>query len=155
MHPPNIRGHSALRKGRVSAPGAVYLVTFATRDRAPLFLDHGMAMRTCRAITDQRLWLQSGLLAWVLMPDHWHGMVQLGERETLPRLVGRVKTNSARHARARHESAPPVWAAAFHDRALRHDESIADAARYILMNPIRAGLAPSPGKYPYWDAMWI
>ena len=150
-----LRGHSALRKGRVSLPDAVYLVTFATRDRTPFFLDHDMSMRTCRAITDQRLWLKSALLAWVLMPDHWHGMVQLGEGETLPRLVGRVKTNSARQARAHHESALPVWAAAFHDRALRHDESIADAARYILMNPIRAGLAPSPGKYPYWDAVWL
>jgi putative transposase len=151
----NIRGHSALRKGRVSLPGSVYLVTFATSDRAPLFLDHGMAMRTCRAIIDRRLWLQSSLLAWVLMPDHWHGMVQLGDGETLPRLVGRVKANSARLARAGNQSARRVWATSFHDRALRHDESIASAARYILMNPIRAGLAPSPGKYPYWDAAWI
>ena len=155
MHPPDIRGHSALRKGRVSLPGAIYLVTFATHDRLPLFLDHGMAMRACRAINDQRLWLQSGLLAWVLMPDHWHGMVQLGAKETLPRLVGRLKANSARHARTQPDPAPRVWAAAFHDRALRRDESIGDAARYILMNPIRAGLAPSIGKYPYWDAVWI
>ena len=94
-------------------------------------------------------------LAWVLMPDHWHGLVHLGAGETLPHAIGRLKTNSARQVRACLDPAPRIWAPAFHDRALRRDESLAEAARYILMNPVRAGLAADPGKYPYWDAIWI
>ena len=148
-------GHSALRRGRVSLPGCTYLITFTTHGRAPLFHDSNAAACACRAITDYRLWRRSILLAWVLMPDHWHGLVHLGAGETLPHAIGRLETNSARQVRACLDPAPRIWAPAFHDRALRRDESLAEAARYILMNPVRAGLAADPGKYPYWDAIWI
>ena len=30
-------------------------------------------------------------LCWVLMPDHWHGLVQLGQRDSLPIVVNRFK----------------------------------------------------------------
>ena len=148
-------GHSALRRGRVSLPGCTYLITFTTHGRAPLFHDSNAAACACRAITDSRLWRRSILLAWVLMADHWHGLVHLGAGETLPHAIGRLKTNSARQVRACLDPAPRIWAPAFHDRAVRRDESLGEAARYILMNPVRAGLAADPGKYPYWDAIWI
>jgi len=28
-------------------------------------------------------------------------------------------------------------------------------ARYIVANPIRAGLVDNIGQYPYWDAVWL
>jgi hypothetical protein len=30
-----------------------------------------------------------------------------------------------------------------------------DIARYIIANPLRAGLAESIGDYPHWDAIWL
>ena len=155
MCPSNNCGHSALRRGRVSLAGCTYLITFATQDRVPLFSDFRIAACACRAMTDPRLWRRSTLLTWVLMPDHWHGLVQTGAGEPLSGLVRRLKCNSARRVRACLEPAPKIWAPAFHDRALRHEESVAEAARYVVMNPVRAGLAPNPGSYPYWDALWI
>ncbi len=29
------------------------------------------------------------------------------------------------------------------------------AARYIIANPVRAGLVYSVRDYPYWDAVWF
>ena len=89
-------GHAALRRGRVSSKGQVYLVTFVTRDRKPLFLDPAVAHEAARAITDRRLWYRSQLLAWVLMPDHWHGLIEPGALETLPVCVQRLKANTSR-----------------------------------------------------------
>jgi REP element-mobilizing transposase RayT len=89
------------------------------------------------------------------MPDHWHGLVQPGDGELLSAIVRRLKCNSARQVRTHLELESPVWAPAFHDRALRDEDTVASAARYVVMNPIRAGLALSPGNYPYWDAAWI
>ena len=134
-------------------PGHVYLVTFTTINRMPVFLGPALAMRACKALTDHRAWTQSELLAWVLMPDHWHGLLRLGEGDTLPRLVGRLKANSGREAR---NPAIPghVWARAFHDRAMRTGESLESVARYIVMNPVRARLVASPAAYPFWGAVW-
>ena len=35
------------------------------------------------------------------------------------------------------------------------DDNLLAAARYLIANPIRAGLSRSFGGYPYWDAVWI
>ena len=149
---PHPRSH-ALRRGRWSQPGGIYLVTFNTEERRPWFADWEAASRTARALSSLEAWTDSALLCWVLMPDHWHGLVQLGEREILSRSVGRARAHATRAWR------PPdgqqLWQRGFHDRALRAEERLVDVARYIVANPLRAGLARRIGEYPYWDAVWI
>ncbi|MDX1550702.1 MAG: transposase, partial [Lysobacter spongiicola] len=149
------RGHAALRRGRTSLPNQIYLVTFTTHLRHPVFTDDARACAMSRAVTDPRLWASSELLAWVLMPDHWHGLLALGERDYLPSLVQRVKTNTARHVRQAAPGIERVWSKAYHDRALRAEDDIVVAARYVVMNPVRAGLVQRVGQYPYWNAIWL
>ena len=43
----------------------------------------------------------------------------------------------------------------FHDRALRREEDVKAVARYIIANPIRAGLVRRAGDYPHWDCVWL
>ncbi len=143
-----------LRKGRASLDGQVYLVTFTTVFRAPLFADPETARVACTALTDMRLWRHAALLAWVLMPDHWHGLIQL-DNEALSRTVQRLKCNTARRVNLVAARCGAVWAPAFHDHALRSEEDLLHVARYIVLNPVRAGLVRRVGDYPYWDAIWI
>jgi REP element-mobilizing transposase RayT len=42
-----------------------------------------------------------------------------------------------------------LWQAGYHDRVLRDDESTEAVARYVLENPVRAGLAREIGEYPH------
>ena len=42
-----------------------------------------------------------------------------------------------------------------YDHALRADEDVLAAARYIVANPLRAGLVGSIRDYPFWDAVWL
>jgi len=46
-------------------------------------------------------------------------------------------------------------ATSFHYHALRNEESIKAAARYIIANPLRAGLVQRIEDYPLWDALWL
>jgi len=148
-------GHAALRIGRNSIAGQLYLVTFTTHRRQPLFSDFDLAMDAAREIADSRSWTRSTLLAWVLMPDHWHGLIELGEGEALPALMRHFKSNVSRRLRSQHPNIGPLWGKSFHDRALRADEAAMAAARYIVMNPVRAGLVGRVGEYPFWDAVWV
>lgn len=101
-------------------------------------------------------WRDSQLLCWVLMPDHLHVMVALGTTESLPRLLQRVKAVTA-HAVNRElgRSNGTVWMPGYHDRALRRQDDMRVIARYLIANPLRAGLATSVCAYPYWDAAWL
>ena len=148
-------GSQALRKGRVSTAGQVYLVTFATERRQPHFREWDVAADAARLIRASTAWQDSRLLAWVLMPDHWHGMVELGDGATLAGCVRRLKGCSARILRQQHPAIGWIWASGYHDHAIRGDEDLLETARYIVLNPVRAGLASRVGDYPFWDAVWL
>jgi len=147
-------GRSALRRGRVSIPGQVYLLTVVTRRRERLFADPSSARVISRIIHATSTWADSRLLAWVLMPDHWHGLLQLGD-EPLARVVARFKACASRTLHASCELHGAPWDRSFHDHALRSDEDVRTVARYIVANPVRAGLVDSVFDYPYWDAVWL
>jgi REP element-mobilizing transposase RayT len=144
-----------LRAGRVSEPGRAYLITTVTLDRAPLFNDFDLARA---AINELRACDEAGLsatLAFVLMPDHLHWLVQL-RQAALADLMKRFKSLSATKInRMRGTPGNTVWQKGFHDHAIRDGEDIREIARYIVANPIRAGLVASPRDYPHWDALWL
>lgn len=143
-----------LRKGRVSEIGRVYLVTSVTCGRMPIFTDFTAArhaVRELHACDDAGL---CSTLAFVLMPDHLHWLVKL-EQGTLSALVGRFKLRAASAVNLVHGTrGAPVWQAGFHDHAVRNDEDLREMARYIVANPVRAGLVRTSGAYPHWDAIW-
>ncbi|MFB6261862.1 MAG: transposase, partial [Thiohalorhabdaceae bacterium] len=49
----------------------------------------------------------------------------------------------------------PVWQPGFHDRAIRREEDLEAVARYVVANPLRAGLVDRIADYPHWDAAWL
>ena len=152
---PRGRGSAALRIGRHSQPGQVYLVTFSTHERQRRFVDFLPASTAARALHHAGSERASRVLAWVLMPDHCHLLVQLGDDESLSRWAGRTKAAMSRALHVAGAEARPVWTKGFHDRALRADDDLLAMARYIVLNPVRAGLVERVGMYPYWDAVWV
>ena len=135
-----------LRGGRISEPGRIYLITTVTLGRKPLFADFQLARRVIRALRSQPN--DALTLAFVLMPDHLHWLVQL-ESGDLPTVVGRLKAESARSV------GKPIWQRGFHDRMARKEDDIRAMARYLIANPLRAGLVEDIGQYPHWDAVWL
>ncbi|MBC8651623.1 transposase [Pseudomonas sp. MTM4] len=139
---------SRLRAGRWSNEGQIYLVTAVTKHRRPIFQDFLTARELIRVMRDDAARDSHETLAFVVMPDHLHWLLEL-RQESLSRLVGRVKSISARHIGGR------IWQDGFHDRALRKDEDLQAMARYVVANPLRAGLVERIGDYPHWDAVWL
>ncbi|WP_343124091.1 transposase [Luteibacter sp. UNC138MFCol5.1] len=142
-------GTAVLRRGRSSIPGHAYLLTTATRDRTPLFQDTEVARAVSRVVHDPTTWSDATLLAWVLMPDHWHGLLELG-CTSLPECMSRFKACSARAT-----GRGSIWQSGYHDSAVRSGASLIEAARYIVANPVRAGLVRRALDYPYWNAVWL
>ena len=138
-----------LRTGRHSQPGQVYLLTTVTRERRPVFEDFGHARLLIGVLREQEDRRLARTLAFVVMPDHVHWLMQLGEQVPLAQCMRNVKTLSALRIGA------PIWQPGYHDHAVREEDSLPDMARYIVANPVRAGLVPRTGLYPHWDAVWL
>jgi len=75
----------------------------------------------------------------------------------LDRAVGKVKAATTRRLRSLCPELEQIriWQPGFHDRALRRQEDLRAVARYVVANPIRAGLAETVGDYALWDACWL
>jgi len=143
-----------LRTGRYSEQGRVYLLTTVVLHREPIFTDWHLGR--C-VITEMRNVQQTGALtslALVVMPEHFHWLVELHNTE-LADVMRTVKSCSTKAINRKAERSGPLWQPGFHDRALRRDEDLKGAARYILANPLRAKLVTSLRNYPLWDAIWL
>jgi REP element-mobilizing transposase RayT len=80
---------------------------------------------------------------------------QLSNDAALSGVVQNVKANSGRLINSESRSTGPIWQRGFYDRAIRRDEDLPAIARYIVANPLRAGIARSCGDYPLWDSIWV
>ncbi|MDJ0938275.1 MAG: transposase [Woeseiaceae bacterium] len=136
-----------LRKGRYSRPGLHYFLTTSVAKRRRIFIRHEYAS----VVLDSIRWLHRTrrltVDAAVVMPDHVHLAGQLGER-SLSRVMHSLKSYTANRL-AHLGVAAPIWQPGFHDHALRDDEDYSVRIRYLIDNPVRAGLVERIEDYPY------
>ena len=148
-------GFGALRRGRWSEPGRCYMVTTVTAGRFPVFGDLFVGRGVVREMMRLREDGLAASLAWVIMPDHLHWLLVLGDGVDLSRVVQLLKGRSARRVNQIQRRKGPLWQRAFYDHAVRKDEDVRKLARYIVANPMRAGIVKRIEEYPLWDAVWL
>lgn len=145
-----------LRKGCVSISGQVYLITTVTHLRQPVLSDFHCARIVVDTLRYTERCCGINSLSFVVMPDHLHWLLSLGDSTPLSRVVANVKRRSAFRINEHIDrTGTPVWQPGFHDYALRKEDEAKDVARYIVANPLRAGLVDKIADYPYWDAVWL
>lgn len=145
-----------LRKGRYSQAGQWYAVTTVVYERKPLFHDLYLGRIVVNAMRYQDSQGYATTIAYVVMPDHLHWLFQLSGNHSLDKLVKSVKQFSATQINRRlGRTGQPVWQEGYYDHALRTEEDIKPAARYIVANPLRAGLVEKIGDYSLWDAIYL
>ncbi|MFK0089162.1 REP-associated tyrosine transposase [Pseudomonas sp. NPDC090755] len=143
-----------LLTGRHSEPGQIYSVTVATHGRVPILgeLPTGrLLVKELRLAHEEHLVCS---LAWVVMPDHFHWLFAL-HGKCLSQVMCRVKSRSSLAINRARSGCGRLWQKGFYDRAIRKEEDLKTVARYIVANPVRAGLVQRVGDYPLWDASWL
>ena len=127
---------------------AQYFLTFCVRSRARVFVSDSIVNPALLQIRQAARDEGYALLAYCFMPDHLHLLVE-GTTETsdLRRFVQVAKRRSgAVYAR---EWGSRLWQEGYYDRVLRSEESAKRVARYIVNNPVRAGIVTDPRQYPH------
>jgi REP element-mobilizing transposase RayT len=88
-------------------------------------------------------------LAYCVMPDHVHlvleGLTATSDLRRYEKLTKQRVENVARREFQVHA----LWQKGFYDRILRSRHAVEAAVRYVLENPVRAGLAKQVGEYPF------
>ncbi|NEV65048.1 REP-associated tyrosine transposase [Thiorhodococcus minor] len=149
LHRSSPQPHSKdLRKGRFSENGRAYHITTTTWMRRSVFAELEPARILIQALMASDRLGRGETLAFVVMPDHLHWRLTLSDTR-LQDVVGSMKSVVA------HRIGGRIWQPGYHDHAIRQEEDLRAVARYIVANPLRAGLADRIGDYPHWDAVWL
>lgn len=125
-----------------------YFVTFCTRERRPTLATSDIAQLVLLQFRRTADLEGFALIAYCIMPDHVHLIVS-GRRDTsdLRRFVKMAKQRAGAAYAMR--SGQPLWQKGYYERILRRDEDVWRLARYVIENPVRAGLVGRASDYPH------
>jgi putative transposase len=91
---------------------------------------------------------QCAIPAYCFMPDHLH-ILAVGESDgaDLEAFMYKMKQKTGFDFKQARRAG--LWQPGFYDRILRSDQQTLVVARYILENPVRAGLVARFDEYPF------
>ena len=92
------------------------------------------------------------LLAWVLMPNHVHVLIEQSEGYSLSDILHSWKSFTSKKINMLEGTTGAVWASDYHDRFVRNAEHYENALRYIEQNPVKAGLVSHAEEWLFSSA---
>ena len=91
------------------------------------------------------------LHSFVVMPNHVHRLMT--PLEPVSKVMQSLKRFTAREGnRMLGLTGQPFWQDESYDRLVRNDSEFERIVHYIERNPVTAGLAPTPGEFPWSSA---
>jgi putative transposase len=134
--------------------GVVYHVVNRARDGVTLFESARAYADFIELIQETLVLHPIRILAFCVMPNHWHFMLWPETAQEVRLFIGRLAQVHAirfQHAKGTRGSGP-VYVKRFEARPVETELGVHVAARYIERNPCAAGLAPTPSGWPWSSA---
>ncbi len=88
------------------------------------------------------------VLAYCLMDNHYHLLIQTPDAN-LSRIMRHIDGLHTQRYNRKHGRDGPLFRGRYKSIVIDAEEYLLGVARYIHHNPVAAGLAPSPEKYPW------
>lgn len=133
---------------RIEFPGANYHVTSRGNAQASIFLDDidrstflavlGLTMRRFNVICH----------AYCLMTNHFHLLLETPDAN-LSKAMRQFNSVYTQAFNRRHGRVGHVLQGRFKSIVVDRDAYLLELCRYIVLNPVRAGMVKEPGKYPW------
>ena len=131
-----------------------YFLTFCTFNRSHVFVEHDVVTAVLQQMLRTSDEERFAIRAYCFMRDHVHLVVEgLDDRSDLRRWVKVAKQRAAYVCRKQF-GVMCLWQEGYHERVLRSDETTGTVVRYVLNNPVRAGLVTRAEDYPFLGAQF-
>lgn len=133
---------------RLDFPGAVHHVTTRGNAQAAIFVDDG-DRRSLLGVLDEVVALRNWRChAYCLMDNHYHLLVETpeGNLSAGMRQLNGVYTQrfNRRHHRVGH-----LFQGRFKAILVERESHLLELSRYVVLNPVRAGMVAEPAAYPW------
>jgi putative transposase len=130
---------------RISDPRTTYFITNVTYDRTPFLLENIDLF--WQAINTMRSRFSLELQAWVILPDHFHFIIDT-RGHAISNLIQRLKMSFvALYLKRINQKSGRVWQNRFWDHIIRDDVDWNCHVDYIHYNPVKHGYVRSPFEW--------
>ncbi len=116
-----------------------YFITIVTFNRRNILLHDSELFKIA--------WKEQKLKAWVIMPNHTHFIINVGD-ESISDIIHRFKITYSRLYRNKYGSGK-VWQNRFWDHVIRNQIDMNNHIDYIHYNPVRHRFVDSPDKWEF------
>lgn len=136
------------RPVRIEFPDALYHVTARGGRREAVFdddQDRRMFLSTLEQVVNRFNWVCH---AWCLMDNHYHLLIQTpdGNLSKGMRQLNGVYTQASNR---RHQRVGHLFQGRFKAILVDSDAYLLELARYVVLNPVRAGMVGDPADWPW------
>ncbi len=145
------------RPPRITEPGLAYHLLNRRVMRLPLFQKNDDYAAFERVLAEGLARPDApSLLAWCLMPNHWHLVVQAGKATNLSTWMQWVTVTHTHRWHAHTETAGqgPLYQGRFKSCPVRQDEHFLTVCRYVEANARRAKLVRQAEAWR-WGSLWV
>jgi putative transposase len=134
------------RPNRSFLPDGPFHVTARGNRRQAIFLDAADAQKLIRRLNDVRsLW---NLQAYCLMPNHLH-LIVIASVVNLGRAMARINGAYAQWFNKKYGLSGRLFQDRYDAKPIKDERHLYEAIRYVLLNPVRAGLCKHPSEWPW------
>jgi putative transposase len=140
---------------RADAGGLVYHVLNRANARLPLFEKDGDYEAFERVLAEAQQEYGTRVLAYCVMPNHWHLMLWPQRDRELSRFTGWLTlTHTQRwHAHRHSAGSGHLYQGRFKSFPIEADDHLLTVLRYVERNPLRAGLVRRAEDWR-WSSLW-
>ena len=128
-------------------PGTYYHVYNRGHNRSPVFLEtahYDFFLQRLRKYLSP----QAGVLAYVLMPNHYHLLIKV-ETDHTSHAMQLLGISYSKAVNAQYGRTGAMFQGSFRAKEIDRDEYLVDVSRYLHLNPVRARLTDRAEDWSY------
>lgn len=136
------------RQHRIKAPDTIFHITARGNAQQEIFtssFENRLFLRLLGRVINEHGW---SCHAYCLMVNHYHLVLEIS-KENLSEGMHELNQRYAVMFNNLHDRIGHVFQSRFFSRIVTSDNYMMELVRYILMNPVRAGLVEHPGSWPW------
>ena len=142
------------RSLRPNDEGLTFHALSRGNNRDAIFLDDGEFLAFLDALARAQLRYPFRLFGYCLMTNHFHLLLRPEPGVAIGRIMQSLLVSHTWRYHKRHRTLGHVWQGRFKSPPVQDDSHLWTVLRYIVANPLHAGMVADPAEYPWSSYPW-
>ena len=134
---------------RFNLEAHIHFVTSKTKNATQIFSNKNVAQLFVSTLLNCRKRYKFLLFGFVVMPDHFHALIQPDKDYSISQVMQKIKSLFAYEYRKVSKTNGSIWQKSFYDFVLNSGKKLIEKINYVHYNPVRKGMVSSPEEYPF------